>query len=408
MNAFKVVPCIYDHCDRRICPLHLVKIALVQDSRVLGRIIHCASYGGSYSGSFVPMLAAAATVARDRGYDTTICFSEVARGQPWLGELSEIAELRFIKPSGVLADMQQLKRILDETDRLPTVLHTHFGTFDIPAALLRLRRRRTAVLWHLHSGRDRRIRLRTKTYGAVFGRIVSAIVCVSREMYEAAPALGFPPGKLRLLSNAIDLARFEPVTPAERAAARRQLGLSPDARVVLHFAWDWVIKGGDRLLATADLMTSEPGLAFLTVVSESPGNAPQDLLESHPTVQPLTPRGNVNELYAAADVLLNCSRAEGGIPYAVLEALARGLPVVATAPPVQRDVLDGLPGARVIPPEPKAISIALREVLALTPEQRSAHAAAARARVAASYSLNPWARRLVDLYDEALTGTLPT
>jgi len=380
----------------------------VRDSRVVGRIIHCADYGGSYSGSFVPMLAAAATAARDRRYDTTICFSEVARGQSWLADLSELAEIRFIKSSGIWADMRQLERILDETNRRPTVLHTHFGTFDVPAALVRLRRRRTAVLWHLHSGRNRRIRLRTKAYGAVFGRIVDAMVCVSREMYEAVPALGFPLGKLRLLSNAIDLERFEPVTPDERATARRQMGLSPDARVVLHFAWDWTIKGGDRLLATADLMTAEPGLAFLTVVSEDPGDAPWDLLERHPTVQPLAPRGNVNELYAAADVLLNCSRAEGGIPYAVLEALARGLPVVATSPPVQRDVLDGLLGGRVVPPEPAAISTALREVLAFTPAERADHAIAARARVAASFSLDPWAHRLVDLYDEALTGTLPT
>jgi glycosyltransferase involved in cell wall biosynthesis len=348
------------------------------------------------------MLAAAARAARERGYETTICFSELARARPWLDQLDGLAEIRFIKPSGTWADMQQLKRVLAETGGRPTVLHTHFGRFDVPAALLRAQRRHTAVLWHAHSGRHRTIKLRTKLYGAVFGRVVNAIVCVSREMYQAAPALGFPPGKLRLLPNAIELARFDPVTPDERAAARRRLGLSPDARVVLHFAWNWAIKGGDRLVATADLMASDPGLAFLTVISDSPGDAPRELLERHPTVQPLAPRGNVNELYAAADALLNCSDAEGGIPYAVLEALARGLLVVVTDPPVQRDVLDGLPGARAVAPEPQAISDALREVLALTPAERADHAAAARQRIASSYSLEPWAQRLVDLYDEAI------
>jgi glycosyltransferase involved in cell wall biosynthesis len=268
---------------------------------------------------------------------------------------------------------------------------------------LRLQRRHTTVLWHAHSLSNRRIRLRSKAYGAVFGRIIDAVVCVSPEIYAAALARRYPRGKLRQLANAIDLARFGPVTPDERARARRQLGLSPDTRVVLHFAWNWDIKGGDRLLAAADLMSSEPELAFLTVVGEGPRDAPRELLERHPTVQPLRPRGNVNELYAAADAFLNCSRTEG-MPYAVLEALARGLPVVATDLPVQRDVLDGLPGARVVPPEPQAISTALREVLAFTPTERADYATAARARVAASYALEPWSRRLVALYAEALNG----
>jgi glycosyltransferase involved in cell wall biosynthesis len=369
-----------------------------------GRIIHCADYGGPYSGSFVPMLAAATQAARERGYETTICLSDVAQDRPWLKELRDLAEITFVKPSGVRGDMRQLKRILDEAKACPTVLHTHFGTFDIPAALLRLRRRRTAVLWHAHSAHHRRIRLRSKVYGAVFGRIVDGMICVSREMYEAAPARRFPRAKLRLLPNAIDLSRFVPVTPDERAAARQQLGLSPEARVVLHFAWNWIIKGGDRLLATADLMAAYPDFVCLTVVSENPDDVPRDLHERHPRVRPLAPRGNVNELYGAADVLLNCSETEGGIPYAVLEALARGLSVVATAPPVQRDVLDGLPGARVVSPEPTEIATALQDILAFTPAERVKHAVAARARVAASYALDQWSERLVDLYEDALDG----
>jgi glycosyltransferase involved in cell wall biosynthesis len=372
----------------------------------VGRIVHCASYGGPYAGSFVPMLAAAARAAHACGYETTICFSEVARDRPWLDDLSDLAEIRFIESSGARAHARQLKQIVDERKGRPTILHTHFGMFDIPSALVRLQRRRTGLLWHLHSGTTRRIRLRSKVYGAVFGRIANVIICVSSEIYEGALARRFPQGKLRRLPNAIDLARFGPVTPGERAAARRRLGLSSEARVVLHFAWNWDIKGGDHLLAAADLMTSEPEVAFLTVVGESSGDAPRDLIERHPTVRALAPRADVNELYAAADVFLNCSKTEG-MPYAVLEALSRGLPVVATDLPVLHDVLDGLPGARVVPPDPKAISTALNQALAFTPAERADHATAARARVAASYALDPWSRRLVALYAEALNGGRP-
>jgi glycosyltransferase involved in cell wall biosynthesis len=366
-----------------------------------GRIVHCADYGGPYAGSFVPMLAAAAGVAREHGYATTICFSEVAQERPWLDDLRGVADISFIERSGTRGNLRQLQHIVSAWHGTPVLLHTHFGTFDEAAALLRLRRRRTGLLSHWHSGNPRPVRLRSHAYGAVFGRVVSAVICVSQEAYVQARARSFPARKLVVLPNAIDLTRFQTITPEERSAARRGLGLPDDARVILHFAWNWELKGGDRLLETAALMTGDLGVTFLTVVGEGPGDAPRAELESHPLVRPLAPRANVTELYAAADVFLNCSRSEG-MPYAVLEALARGLPVVASDLPVQRQVLSGLPGGRVVPARAPELADGLRGLLAFNPAQRAEHAAAARARIESSYSLDSWARRLLPLYASAL------
>jgi glycosyltransferase involved in cell wall biosynthesis len=369
------------------------------------RIVHCADYGGPYSGSFVPMLVAAAKAARARGYETTICFSEVARDRPWLVELEGLADVRFIERSGLRENARQLDRVVDHGVAGATLLHTHFGTFDEATALLRLRHRRTRVLWHAHSGTTRRIRLRSKLYGAVFGRIIDGIVCVSGAMVDEMVARRFPPAKVRQLPNAIDIDRFPPITAEERAAARNALGVPQEATVVLHFAWNWAIKGGEALLATAKAISSNPEVMFLTVIGEHGGDAPRDEIERTPNVRPLAPSANVNELYAAADAFLNCSMAEGGLPYAVLEALARGLPAVVTVPPVRPEIVEGLPAGRAVAREPQAIAAALEEVLAFTPAQRAAHAEAARQRVATSYALEPWARQLVDLYDEALGAT---
>jgi glycosyltransferase involved in cell wall biosynthesis len=377
-------------------------IAPVHNSRPLARVIHCADYGGPYSGSFVPMLTAAGDVARRRGYETTVCFSEIARERLWLSELTGVADIRFFKPSGIRGIVGQLGALLDEASGRPTILHTHFGTFDEAAALARLRHRRTRALWHAHSGRGRPIRLRTKVHGAVFGRIIDGVICVSPLMRDEALARGFPAAKLRLLPNAIDPGRFPSITPAERLAARRTLALPAGTKVVLHFAWDWTIKGGDLLLTLADAMEGESDLVFLTVLGEHGGGAPLDELARRRNVRPTEPRVNVNELYAAADAYLNCSRAEGGLPYAVIEAIARGLPTVVTSPPVRREVVDGLPAGRAVPREVRAIAAAVHEVLALSPEARAEHAAAGRARVLSSYALEPWAARLVDLYDDAL------
>jgi glycosyltransferase involved in cell wall biosynthesis len=366
------------------------------------RIVHCADYGGSYSGSFVPMLAAAADAARHRGYPTTVCLSEIARGRPWLTELADRADIRFITRSSIRGTMTQLAHILDEPDASGTILHTHFGTFDEAAAFLRLPHRNRRVLWHAHSGRARPIKLRTKVHGSVFGRIIDRMICVSPLMREEALARGFPASKLHVLPNAIDPERFPPVTSGERSAARRALGLPSETKVVLHFAWDWRIKGGDLLLSVADAMSGDRDLIFLTVFGERGCEAPPDELARRPSLRPIAPRADVNELYAAADAFLNCSQAEGGLPYAVIEALARGLPAVVTSPPVRPEVVDGLPGGRAVPRQAGAIAAALNEVLAFPAADRAAHATDARTRVQTSYALEPWAERLVDLYDEAL------
>ncbi len=366
-----------------------------------GHIIQCADYGGPYSGSFVPMLAAAARAARARGFQTTMCFAEVARGRRWLEDLSDLAAIRFITPQGPRADLRQLRLIADEQPGSPTVIHSHFGTFDLPAALLVLRRRHTSVICHAHSDNPRPIRLRSRLYGAVVGRIVDATLCVSPDIHADLLARAFPPDRLIYVPNAVDIERFSLITPTERRAARDALNLPQDAKVVLHLGWDWARKGGDRFLAAAKLLADRADTVFMTVIGDSAFALAQDEICTATNVTSVSPRESINELYAAADVFLNCSRAEG-MPYAVLEALARGLPVVATDLPVAHEVLDGLTAARIVPADPAQIAGALEGFLTLQDDERRGLAAAARAHVDAGYALEPWAESLVEIYAERI------
>lgn len=365
-----------------------------------GHIIQCADYGGPYSGSFVPMLASVARAARDRGFGTTICFSAVARGRSWLTELDGLAPIHFIEPDGAQANLRRLRQIVDEHRGSPLVLHSHFGTFDLPAALLGLSRRQTVVLSHAHSANPRPIRLRSRAYGAVMGRAVDATICVSRDIYADARARAFPPGHLIYMPNAVDVERFGPITPAERAAARDALGVPSEARLVLHFGWDWAVKGGDRFLAAAKLMDGRADTVFMTVTEDPAFAAVQEKVGAMNVIA-VRPRESINELYAAADVFVNCSPAEG-MPYAILEALARGVPVVATDLPVAREVLDGLAAARIVSPEAADIAGAVEDLLALDGGDRRAATTSARERIEDSYALKSWAQSLVDLYAERL------
>jgi glycosyltransferase involved in cell wall biosynthesis len=342
------------------------------------------------------MLAAAARASNGRGLQTTMCFSEIARGRPWLDELDGLGAVRFIAPDGLRADLQQLRGIADEHPEAPTVVHSHFGRFDLAAGMLGLRRRSTAAVAHAHSGNPRPIRVRSRLYGALAGRILDATICVSQDIYAGARARAYPAGRLIYMPNAIDTERFNLVSPAERHAARQSLGLPAAAKLVLHFGWDWTLKGGDRFLAAAQFMADRADTVFMTVIGHS-ASAPRKELSALTNVVVVPPRESINELYAAADVYLNCSRSEG-MPYAVLEALARGVPVVATELPVAHEVLDGVTAARIVPPDPARIAGALEELLALDAGTRCGLAMAGRAHVEDGYALGPWAEALVDRY----------
>lgn len=371
------------------------------------RVIQCASYGGPYRGSFVPMLEAITAEAAGRGHGSTIVLWDSVRDRRWVADLAGVADLRFVSTRGgrtrALADTaRQLHRALGAGGG-PAVLHTHFASFDIPAALLRRGRRRTAVLWHEHGPlySDRYHRVRNTARYASVGRLVDGILCVSDELAAELRARHAPPDRLHVFQNAIDTRVFSPATAAERTTARAALGIPESARVVLHFGWEWTIKGGDLMTAAADLVSDDPDVLFLTVLGAAVDPA---VVQGHGNVRSIAPADEVRQLYAASDVFLGCSRFEGALPLAALEALACGLPLVVTDIPVQARFARPLPGAAVVAADPPAVAAGIRRMLSLTEAQRAANLVVARERLGASFSLEDWARRLVDLYE----GTVDT
>jgi glycosyltransferase involved in cell wall biosynthesis len=369
------------------------------------QVIQCADYGGPYRGSFVPMLAAVSREAADRGYPCRIVLSDIARDRPWLADLEELAELSFVSPSnsrrGLIGNAMSALRFALGSRHGPAVIHSHFATFDIPAALMRLRRRNLAVFWHEHGPvlDDPRVRRRNTLRYVSLGRLVNGMLCVSPEIRAELRARHAPAGRLYDFPNAVDTDTFAPITAPERRAARRSLGLPDQARVVLHFGWSWERKGGDLMVAAAGILAPECNLVMLTVLGEDGGSVPG--VDGPSIVRPLGPTNDVRRLYAAADVFLSCGRAEG-MPLALLEALGCGLPVVATDLPVQRRTLEGLPSAVTVFPDPAAIAAGLREILAHSDQTRAEHSRAARARIVERFALGAWARRAVDLYETAV------
>jgi glycosyltransferase involved in cell wall biosynthesis len=134
----------------------------------------------------------------------------------------------------------------------------------------------------------------------------------------------------RVIPNGVDLNRFR---PGDQAAARRTLGLPEDARVVLFTAngitanpWkDWATIREAIAIASERLLASRVILLGLgeTRDSESAGRAEIRFAPFS------ADREKVVRHYLAADVYLHAARADT-FPNTVIEALACGVPVVAT------------------------------------------------------------------------------
>jgi glycosyltransferase involved in cell wall biosynthesis len=118
-------------------------------------------------------------------------------------------------------------------------------------------------------------------------------------------------------------------------------------------------------------------------------------------VELLGERDDVPDLLAGADVLALPSLSEG-MPMSVLEAMAAGLPVVAShVGGVGELVVDGATGMLVPPADPAALAGALNE-LAADPGLRARMGEAGRRRAEAEFSLERFRRAHVDLYRESL------
>ena len=97
-----------------------------------------------------------------------------------------------------------------------------------------------------------------------------------------------------------------------------------------------------------------------------------------------------------------------GISNTILEAMATGLPVVATNVGGNPElVVDGLTGRLYGPSEPESLTQALLAYVT-DPAARKAHGEAGRARVVQNFSLDAMVERYLALYDELLdTGPSP-
>jgi len=146
-----------------------------------------------------------------------------------------------------------------------------------------------------------------------------------------------PRSRLRLEWGAVDVETFASAEPVSRAS----LGLPADKPVVIWTGRLDPVKGFEEMLAAfARVVENHP--AILVLVGDGPYRCTVERLicdyDLSAHVMMLGRRTDVPSLLHVADVFLFCSRTEG-LPNALLEAMAAGLPIVATDVPGCRDLI---------------------------------------------------------------------
>jgi glycosyltransferase involved in cell wall biosynthesis len=234
---------------------------------------------------------------------------------------------------------------------------------------------------------------------------VDQLVCVSNQARDSFVDAGMSTrGRIAVIRNAAPVI----ARTSDRTAVRSTLGFEPDSRIVLTVARYTEQKDHRTLLdAIPIIINSEPRARFVWV-GTGPLKGPmidavrrQDLGRY---VMFLGQRDDVPELMAAADVFALASRFEG-LPLAILEAMAAGLPVVATRVcGTAEAVRHGLTGLLVEPGRPAALATALVDVLT-KPEWAARLGERGRIRARRCFSVDRMARRTLALYDDVLSRT---
>jgi glycosyltransferase involved in cell wall biosynthesis len=226
-----------------------------------------------------------------------------------------------------------------------------------------------------------------------------AFVSISDAIHAELRDSGIAEERIWDIPNGVDTDHFRPAGDQERTAIRRELQLAGAPLAI--FAGRLVTeKGIDKLIdAWPRVLRSLPD-AQLLLVGEGAERPALEIrvrqLSLAHRVRFIASQADVAPYLRAADAFVLPSYAEG-MPIALLEAMACGLPCIATAVGGSTQLIDdGVTGRLVPPGDTSALAGSLIEALSGGVAERGRQA---RERIVATYSLDIVTDRHIELYE---------
>jgi len=262
--------------------------------------------------------------------------------------------------------------------RVPIIIHGEHGTM------------KTATKLHVHLQRW-------------LWRAADQMLSVSNVLRENLHRqFNFPKEKIRVVANGVDLSRF--ALTRHDLDYKARLGLPANALVFGAVGRVVPVKAYPILLQAAKLIFNEIPRAHLVIVGDGPQlDELVQLAEEYQIanrVHFLGARKDVPEILRGLEVFVLSSESEG-MSNTILEAMASGRPVIATAVGGNPElVVDGETGLLVPPNDSPAMAAAIMKLLR-DPELRRQMGWLGRQRVEEKFSLEVMVRNYANVYLEA-------
>ena len=189
-------------------------------------------------------------------------------------------------------------------------------------------------------------------------RQADAFVAISSAVATELKAHGVKPSAIRMIPNSVDVHRFSPVAPQERAALRQKLGLPSGDKIVVYTGRLVSYKGLPLLLRVWQdvrvkhrdvrlLLVGSGGLDIHNCEAELKAYVSANGMEG--SVHLTGSVDNVHEYLQASDIFVFPTEKEAfGI--SLIEAMACGLPVISTSVGGVKDILQHRRNGLIVEP----------------------------------------------------------
>jgi phosphatidylinositol alpha-mannosyltransferase len=337
---------------------------------------------------------------RERGDEVLVLApASLAPREPWVTGVGRPVRVRFnssvapINPSP--ASARRVRAALEAFR--PDVIHAH-EPFVPGTALFAARSRAAPVVATFHAYSDRSLALRA---AAPLLRGVWRRLAVRIAVSEAARAFvgrAFE-GDVRIVPNGADVRLFAQASPSTE--------LPEGERILFVNRLDPRKGFRTTVRAFAAIAERRPTAVLVVAGDGEEADAVETLapaLRERVVMLGNVPHVRLPPYHAASDVFVGPALGRESFGIVLVEAMAAGLPVVATDIPGYREVVrDGIDGLLVPPGDPVALAAAVERLLD-DPDLRARFAEAGRAR-AQRYDWAIVAEEIADCYREAAGAT---